>query len=151
MDYLLDTNIILHYVRNSAVYQSIDQQLDLFGKNNYSFASIVSVGEMYSLAIQLGWGKTKMEQLKKFLGQINPIPVENNLELIQAYAAIDAYSQGKHRKLRGSFSARNMGKNDLWIAATAYLYDLTLVSLDGDFSHLDEVFFRLINPEKSLI
>ena len=34
------------------------------------------------------------------------------------------------------FSARNMGKNDLWIASTAFLFGLPLVTTDHDFDHL---------------
>jgi tRNA(fMet)-specific endonuclease VapC len=66
-------------------------------------------------------------------------------QLMKAYAEIDAYSQGKHPNLRLStgMSARNMGKNDLWIAATAHILDATLVSTDKDFSHLDGVFVKL--------
>jgi predicted nucleic acid-binding protein len=33
-----------------------------------------------------------------------------------------------------------MGKNDLWIAATASVYKMTLMTMDKDFEHLDEVF-----------
>jgi tRNA(fMet)-specific endonuclease VapC len=36
-----------------------------------------------------------------------------------------------------------MGKNNLWIAATAALPGLKLVTTDGDFDHLHEVFFDL--------
>jgi tRNA(fMet)-specific endonuclease VapC len=39
------------------------------------------------------------------------------------------------------FSAKNMGKNDLWIAATAATTGATLVSTDNDFAHLNKVFF----------
>lgn len=33
-----------------------------------------------------------------------------------------------------------MGKNDLWIASTAALLGLELVTTDMDFNHLHEVF-----------
>jgi predicted nucleic acid-binding protein len=33
-----------------------------------------------------------------------------------------------------------MGKNDLWIAATAYILDATLLTADGDFDHLNGSF-----------
>ncbi|WP_224751124.1 PIN domain-containing protein [Mucilaginibacter pankratovii] len=41
-----------------------------------------------------------------------------------------------------------MGKNDLWIASTAALLGLTLVTTDNDFDHLNNVFFdvRKIKP-----
>jgi predicted nucleic acid-binding protein len=58
-------------------------------------------------------------------------------EVIKKYAQIDAYSQGKLKKSRGNFSSRNMGKNDIWIAATASVFDLKLVTTDKDFEHLE--------------
>lgn len=36
-----------------------------------------------------------------------------------------------------------MGKNDLWIAATAALLGLKLVTTDHDFDHLHDVFFEV--------
>ena len=37
-----------------------------------------------------------------------------------------------------------MGKNDLWIAATAASINATLVTSDKDFGHLDGVFLNVI-------
>jgi len=34
-----------------------------------------------------------------------------------------------------------MGKNDLWIALTAALLGLTLITTDADFDHLNGSFF----------
>jgi tRNA(fMet)-specific endonuclease VapC len=41
-----------------------------------------------------------------------------------------------------------MGKNDLWIAATASLLQLQLITTDADFQHLDGSFLhvRQIDP-----
>jgi predicted nucleic acid-binding protein len=36
-----------------------------------------------------------------------------------------------------------MGKNDLWIAATAHAMDAMLLTTDGDFDHLHNVFFEV--------
>jgi predicted nucleic acid-binding protein len=59
---------------------------------------------------------------------------------------IDAYSQGKHPDYQPivAFNARNMGKNDLWIAATAFLYGIPLVTTDHDFDHLHPDFIEVI-------
>jgi tRNA(fMet)-specific endonuclease VapC len=56
------------------------------------------------------------------------------------YAEIDVYSQSHHPILRLPTSARKMGKNDLWIAATAAILNATLLSTDADFEHLDNLF-----------
>jgi tRNA(fMet)-specific endonuclease VapC len=36
-----------------------------------------------------------------------------------------------------------MGKNDLWIAATASVYGLSLITADLDFNHLAPAFLNL--------
>ena len=46
------------------------------------------------------------------------------------------FSQEALPNKKGSFSARNMGKNDLFIAATSSVIDLPLVATDKDFRHL---------------
>ena len=63
--------------------------------------------------------------------------------MMRAYADIDAYSQGKLTRLSSPFTSKNMGKNDLWIAAAAHVTGATLVTTDADFDHLDGVFIKL--------
>ena len=78
--------------------------------------------------------------------------VDINQLYVNIYAQIDAYSQ----RLNPDFvnypfdTPRNMGKNDLWIASLAALLGLQLVTTDGDFDHLNNVFFpvRKIDPEE---
>jgi tRNA(fMet)-specific endonuclease VapC len=59
---------------------------------------------------------------------------------------IPLYFQAKHPEYLPpvAFSARNMGKNDLWIAATAFLFGLTLVTTDHDFDHLHPDFIEVV-------
>ncbi len=40
-------------------------------------------------------------------------------------------------------TSRNMGKNDLWIAATTLLFNATLLTTDHDFEHLTPQFLRV--------
>jgi predicted nucleic acid-binding protein len=40
-----------------------------------------------------------------------------------------------------------MGKNDLWIAATASAFDLQLVTMDKDFNHLAPSYIDLLYVE----
>jgi tRNA(fMet)-specific endonuclease VapC len=37
-----------------------------------------------------------------------------------------------------------MGKNDLWIAATASFYECRLLTMDLDFQHLHEKFIDVV-------
>ncbi len=66
--------------------------------------------------------------------------------VMNAYARIDAFSQGKlpGQPLPQGMTARNMGKNDIWIAATASVINATLVTTDADFNHLDHQFISLL-------
>ncbi|MGB1243372.1 MAG: PIN domain-containing protein [Chitinophagales bacterium] len=61
------------------------------------------------------------------------------------YGEIDVYSQGKlkARRLPRGLSARNMGKNDLWISSTASVTGATLLTTDKDFQHLDGIYLTL--------
>jgi len=38
-----------------------------------------------------------------------------------------------------------MGKNDLWITATAHVTNATLLTMDKDFQHLKDVYLELEN------
>ena len=78
-----------------------------------------------------------MRILEGVLNEIPSIPI-NDPQMVKAYADIDAYSQGLHPTIPApqGFSAKNMGKNDLWIVATASVIGAKLVTADQDFAHL---------------
>jgi tRNA(fMet)-specific endonuclease VapC len=147
MDFLWDTSILIHCIRGSAFFDKINRQYDLLNSPNRSFLSIVSVGEIYSIAIQRRWGPVKRNALDEALRQIQPLTIAKR-SVVQAYAEIDAFSQGKHpdKQLPIGLTSRNMGKNDLWIAATASVIGAHLITTDQDFQHLDGAFLSVIWP-----
>ncbi len=63
--------------------------------------------------------------------------------LLERYAEIDAFSQGRLEEKPLTGSSRNMGKNDLWIAATASVLNATLITTDKDFQHLHTHFLEV--------
>lgn len=142
MNYLLDTNIVLIYASNSPIADFIEDRLALFSKPNNLFASVVTVAEIESLIIQRQYGDKKKAAFRELLDSLAIIDV-NIQEIIQQYAEIDAFSQGKNPNKPSTFSSRNMGKNDLWIAATSSHYKLILVSTDQDFNHLKDAYIEL--------
>lgn len=143
MNYLLDTNIILIYLRDRKNLKEVEIKIDPFGLGNNPIISIVTVGEIKSIARRNQWGKKKMVLLDELLNSLIITDI-NSEDVIEAYAEIDAFSQGKLLEKPLGMSARNMGKNDLWIAATASVIQATLLTTDKDFEHLDEVFFQVI-------
>ncbi len=59
---------------------------------------------------------------------IIPLPFS---DVVETYAKIDDYSRRK---------GGTMGKNDIWIAATAAVTGARLLTTDRDFDHLDGVY-----------
>ncbi len=68
----------------------------------------------------------------------------NAEDITDKYAEIDTFSQRKHPTMSHNLSARNMGKNDLWIAASASITQSTLLTLDKDFEHLQHHFLDIV-------
>ena len=109
---------------------------------------MVSKAEALSLAARQKWGSRKMRNLHSLFNSAIIVPIEQHSNIIDAYVEIELFSQGVHPRIALYESARNMGKNDLWIAATAMVTNTTLITTDRDFNHLQDYFFELIylNP-----
>ena len=149
MHFLFDTNILLFYIRENATASIIDSTYNPFGDGNTPILSVVSVGEIKSIALRNGWGKKKLDKLKELMSLfvITDINVDDVLDM---YAEIDTFSQGKltHKPL--NITPRNMGKNDLWIAATAHVASAKLLTSDNDFDHLDGQYIEIIKIRQSI-
>ncbi len=137
MTYFWDTNIILHTIRNADFLDILDKKYQFSHPLNKVYISLVTVGEIHTFALRNRWGQRKMDNLQQLIQRFEVIAVTDDPALIKMYAEIDVYSQSQHPTLRLPTSARKMGKNDLWIAATTAVYNATLLSTDADFTHLD--------------
>ncbi len=142
MNYVLDSNILIHILTGSE--KGVDAQKRTQENNPYLIISIVTKAEIISIAKQRKWGKRKLSTLNSLLDEFLIVPIDNE-EIVEAYAEIDAFSQGKLDDKPLNQSSRNMGKNDLWIAATTYLTNSTLLTTDNDFEHLDSSYFPIEN------
>jgi tRNA(fMet)-specific endonuclease VapC len=131
---ILDTNVVIHHIR---------KQIPISSR---AVLPIVVVGELEAFALKSDWSYQKMVSLNIILEKIPIADIDR--EITQIYARIDAYSQGKLKSqpLPLGMSARNMGKNDLWIAAIALYFDFELHSVDNDFDHLVDFGLKLIKP-----
>jgi predicted nucleic acid-binding protein len=143
--YFLDTNILLHYVRESTLSLFVDNQYSPTELPNYPVISVVSIGEMYALAFRLNWGVQKQDILKKLLNSVPYVDI-NNSSILNRFAEIDAYRFGKHpqKPLPSGESAKCIGDNDLWIASTASVLKATLLTTDKDFLVFNKVFLEVI-------
>jgi len=148
--YVLDTGIILGYAKAAGYAKYVDNTYSVSIPPNMGVISVVTKGEILSLATQRSWGPNRIVALHELLNTIPTIDIHNQ-RILDAYAEIDAYSQGKYIPpgLPPVFSARNMGKNDIWIAATTAVLNGYLVTTDQDFGHLDGKYMSVIYIDPS--
>jgi len=129
---LLDTNILIHYVRGDELWEAIRADYQLLLIEPKPIISIVNAAELRSLALQFQWGPAKLDKMEFLLGYLDEMFIDSR-EMVDAYSTIDAHLSKVGHKI---------GKNDLWIAATAYLNDATLLTTDRDFDPLDPLFLK---------
>ena len=143
MIFLFDTNIIYHYLKQSEVMSRIETEHAPFKPQNECWICVVSLGEIRSMALANQWGTKRLEWIEAFLQQFIVVDLLSE-EVLNAYAEIESYSQCRLTNIQPQpLSPRNMGKNDLWIAATAHVLEAKLLTTDSDFDHLQGVYLDL--------
>lgn len=143
MNYFFDTNAILVYLKDGDKKNWLDRNYDPLGNENTAITSVVVLGELESISLRNNWGQKRIKSLRIFLQKFLVADI-NSRDIIKRYGEIDAYSQGKLKDNPLGGSSRNMGKNDLWIAATTSITNSKLITSDKDFSHLNEKYLDLI-------
>jgi predicted nucleic acid-binding protein len=123
--YVLDTNILLTLLRGKELGERIDRAFGLRAAPYLHTVSIVTHAELRVLADRNQWGDTKQAAVTKALDEFVTVNISGGA-IVAAYRRVEAGSVGI-----------NMGKNDIWIAATAMIAGLPLVTTDNDFSHLN--------------
>lgn len=119
--YLLDTNVVLHATRQASAFSAaVDAQFQLRQSPFRPAISEVTVGELWAFA--QSWGDRRQTLLKQVISQLLVLPISRP-EIHQRWAQL--YS---HAKAHGM--AIQHDHNDVWIAATAHLAGLRLLSSD---------------------
>ena len=133
---VLDTNILVHAIRESITWRTIESRLHLRSRAERPIISQVTIGELFALAekAQSPWGLPKRERLRELVREMLVVDLSRS-GVIEHYARIDSYSER---------SGHNMGKNDIWIAATAIAASAVLITTDADFDHLHPRFLRVL-------
>lgn len=125
--FLLDTNVVLHATReNSPVSAAIDEQFALSTSRFRPAICEVSIGELLGFTRSSRWGERRRALLDEQIARCLVIPISHpGVHLRWAEMSSRLQAAGK-----------TVGQNDIWIAATASVTDLTLLTTDGDFRHL---------------
>jgi len=137
---ILDTTILVHWVRQDRTGQYLRSAYALDERPERPLFSTISEGEILGLARCWRWGDAKLTALGTLINEL--IRFEASLpEVIQAYSELYFEDQ------RGG---RNTGENDLWIAASAKVTGAVLMTCDRDFLWLNPGFIRVEHiPEVS--
>lgn len=141
LQYLLDTNILLAWIRWGVLGKYIQAQYQLDTINPPPIISVVSEAELRVLAAENNWGEFRMRMLEKLVSYLAPISIPYKGS-VNAYVELDSYSRRQ---------GYTMGKNDLWIAATAMVEGATILTTDADFDHLPQSMVKhiYIDPSSS--
>ena len=118
--YVLDTNIVIAlYADDSSVMEGINNAIEIY------LPSIV-IGELYYGAFNSG---KKEENIQK-IDQL----IKESLIL-----ACDDTTAKHYGKIKSQLKEKGtpIPENDIWIAALAFQYSLTLISRDTHFSFID--------------
>jgi len=133
--FLLDTCIILIWTRGG---ERAEQLRDKYGAalfDHSALVSIVSHAEILVLARRNEWGPKRLAQLQELLDSF--VTIDLLPEVVSSYVEVEMYSS----KVEGG--ARNMGKNDVWIAASAKAANARLLTSDKDFAHFTPDFLHV--------
>lgn len=143
--FLLDTGRLLGLTRKAPWARRTLDRVHLDDQETATFTSVICHGELLALAEKNGWGERRRTELASTLAKVPTLDI-NKQAILNAYALIDAWTHGKSVTAPHNVSppepAISMGKNDIWIAATAHASKATLLSTDKDFDHLDGVWLK---------
>lgn len=131
---LLDTSVVVHLARADATGTAMDDAYAIRARADRPLISIVSVGELLSMAHKKAWGERKRERLRELIKELVVVDLQRQ-PILDRYAEIDAYLTKK------GFTLSN---NDTWIAATAAAAGALLLTNDKDFDPLDGKYLQRI-------
>lgn len=120
--YLLDTNIII------ALFADEGKIRDRFAVADETFVSAVALGELYYGAYKSSKAETNLALIEDFA--MNTSVISCDAETAKVYGDIK-----NTLRLRG----QPIPENDIWIAAIALQYHLTLVTRDVHFDRIDHL------------
>src|ERR671914_544412 len=124
MRYLLDTNQIVHYLRQEQ--RVVD---DLQSRKQESLAaSVISVAELYEGILRAVDPEAAEQVLRNFLSEVTVLPVDEEIGRV--------FGQERARLRQVGLIMSDL---DLLIAATALHNDLTLLTADQAFDRVQDL------------
>src|SRR6266850_2489523 len=120
--YLLDTNVVLHATREkSPVSLAVDAQFQLRSSIFRPTICEVTVAEL--LAFAQSWSEKRKQLLRQTIADLLVLPISDP-RIYQRWAELYSFARGRGMAIQH-------GHNDIWIAATAHVAGLKLLSTDS--------------------
>jgi tRNA(fMet)-specific endonuclease VapC len=120
--YLLDTNIVLHATRqDSPVSAALDAQFQLSQLPFRPAVCEVSIGELWAFAGK--WGERRRDLLRRTIDELLVISIRREAIYLR-WAELYSHARAHGLPIQHDH-------NDVWIAATAHVTGLRLLSTDG--------------------
>ena len=116
--FLLYTNVFIFAARGGLVWEKIKAVCNPLTYEPKGMVCIVMHGELRAFAELNTLGTRKRSEADFLVSYLDTLDI-NHRDVIDAYALLDTHS----RKI-----GVRMGKNDLWIAATAHVYGATIIT-----------------------
>src|SRR5688572_29101470 len=91
--YLLDTTVLLHWIRDNAQARAIDLQYQLTQSRRRPLICEVSVGELLAFSRNLKWGPQKQQRLKDIVERDTVIVRISDARVLDAYAELSTLAQ----------------------------------------------------------
>ena len=125
LQYLLDTTVLLHWIRDKRQASELERQYQLAASALRPMICEVSLGEMLAFSRSVKWGAEKRKRLKDVEELVVKVPISDR-KVLEAYADLSTLAQ------ENGWSIFH-GKNDLWVGAAAKATDAHLLTMDLDF------------------
>jgi predicted nucleic acid-binding protein len=123
---LVDTNVIIKMLHNDA------EAIGLLQKAGKLYTSVVVKGELFYGAAKSARQEANRELFRNTLSKFEILPIDDDVAV--SYALIKSKLEKKGKQIP---------ENDVWIAATAHVCGLPVISFDKHFSYVDQI--RLIS------
>jgi predicted nucleic acid-binding protein len=120
---IIDTNVIIKMLHGD------QEAIELFQKVEKAYISTIIKGELYYGAAKSARREANMELFRKTLANYEILSLDGENVAI-SYALIKSELEKKGKKIP---------ENDIWIAAAAHVYGLSVATFDQHFSYISRI------------
>jgi tRNA(fMet)-specific endonuclease VapC len=125
---ILDTNVITRLLDKDPAAINMINKIENF------YTSVIVVGELYFAAVKSAKREANFTIFREVLSCIKIIPIDD--KVCMSYGEI---------KLSLKQKGKPIPENDLWIAACAHAYSLSVATFDNHFSEISQI--ELVKPD----